>query len=94
MTQGVTRSELRKVKTIVNLIGEDNLLSLPNNQYQCLKGYHVYATKNESNELTLSIWSHPKENTSSRCLFADRISIPAYMAAADYWKPKYPPKNL
>jgi hypothetical protein len=79
------------VKSIADLIGEDKLLSLPYTNYQCLRGLHVYSTRNEeSNELELSIWNQPKDEKSSKCLFADRISVPAFIAGADYWKPRYP----
>lgn len=94
LAHGVTRNELRKVKSIVNLIGGDKLLSLPYTQYQCLKGLHVYSNRREeSNELELSIWNQPKEEKDSRCLFADRISVPAFIAGADYWKPKGQPSS-
>jgi hypothetical protein len=88
----LTRGELRKVKSIVSLIGHENLEALPEINYECVRGLHVYVAKNEEDgELSLSIWDKPKENQSSRCLFADRISISAFIAAADYWKPRYPP---
>ncbi|MHB8701968.1 MAG: hypothetical protein ACYC7D_13260 [Nitrososphaerales archaeon] len=90
MAPGVTRSELRKVRAIVTLIGEENLESLTIREYQCLNGLHVYSVKNEDNELSLSIWNEPKEKTSSRCLFADRISVNAFVAAVAYWRPRYP----
>ena len=95
VAQGVTRSELRKVRAIVSLIGEENLPSLPRSEYQCLKGLHVYTARNGDNELSLSIWNEPKENQSSRCLFADRIGLPAFNAALEYWRPRYyPGSNL
>jgi hypothetical protein len=90
LAQGVTSSELRKVRAIVSLIGEENLASLPNTKYQCVRGLHIYSNRNEDNELSLSIWNEPKEKTSSRCLFADRISLRAFMAAMAYWRPRYP----
>lgn len=95
MATGATRSELRKVRAIVSFIGEENLESLVQKNYSFLRGLHVYSSKNEDNELSLSIWSGPKEIDSSRCLFADRISVSAFKAAVDYWKPKYPsPSSL
>ena len=93
MAQGVTRGELRKVRAIVSLIGEESLPSLPRREYQCVRGLHVYTSKNEDNELSLSIWNEPKEKESSRCLFADRISVPAFNAALEYWRPRYVPSN-
>ena len=91
MAAGVTRSELRKVRSIVSFIGEENLQSLVQKEYMCLRGLHIYSSKNEDNESSsLTIWNGPKENDSSRCLFADRISVPAFMAAVAYWRPKYP----
>lgn len=90
MAPGVTRSELRKVRAIVSLIGEENLQSLMTKEYQRIKDLHVYSTKNADNELSLSIWNEPKEKVSSRCLFADRISMSAFVAAVAYWRPKYP----
>ncbi|HZW57320.1 MAG TPA: hypothetical protein VFF30_13610 [Nitrososphaerales archaeon] len=93
MAQGVTRSELRKVRAIVTLIGEKNLQSLTTSEYLCLNGLHVYSVKNDDNELMLSIWNEPKEKKTSRCLFADRISISAFMAAVAYWRPRYPPAS-
>jgi len=90
MAAGATRSELRKVRAIVAFIGEENLESLVQKDYTCLRGLHVYSKRNEDNELSLSIWNGPKEIDSSRCLFADRISVTAFKAAVEYWKPKYP----
>ena|GEM_PF-1598647 len=90
LAPGVTRSELRKVRAIVTLIGEENLSSLTSREYQCINGLHIYSVKNEDNELALSIWNEPKENESSRCLFADRININAFIAAVAYWRPRYP----
>ncbi|MDH2901778.1 MAG: hypothetical protein PXY39_12490 [archaeon] len=90
MAPSVTRGELRKVKSIVSLIGEENLGALPNSTYQHARGLHVYVTKTEEHELSLSIWDQPKEEQTSHCLFADRISMSAFMAAVDYWKPRYP----
>ena len=83
---GVTRNELRKVRSIVTLIGKDNLASLPVSQYQCLGNLHVYSNKNEENEIALSIWDEPKENDTSRCLFADKIRMPAFQAALVFWQ--------
>ena len=90
MAPGVTRSELRKIRAIVSLIGEENLQSLTSSDYQCIRGLHVYSMKNEDNELALSVWNEPKEKSTSRCLFADRISVSAFVAAVAYWRPKYP----
>ena len=90
MANGATRSELRKVRAIVSFIGEENLESLVQKNYAFVRGLHVYSSKNEDNELSLSIWNGPKEIDSSRCLFADRISVSAFKAAVDYWRPKYP----
>jgi len=90
MAQGVTRSELRKVRAIVSLVGEEILDSIPNMSYQCVRGLHIYASKNEDNELALSIWNEPKEKLTSRCLFCDRINLRAFMAAISYWRPKFP----
>jgi hypothetical protein len=90
LSPGVTRSELRKVRSIVSLIGAENLLKLSNASYQCLRGFHIYVAKSGENQLALSIWDAPREETTSHCLFADRISISAYMAAVDYWRPRVP----
>jgi hypothetical protein len=91
LAPGVTRGELRKVKSIVSLIGEENLEALPNTNYQCRRGRHIYVAKAEDDKaLSVSIWDEPKEKKTSRCLFADRISLSAFMAAVDYWKPRYP----
>lgn len=90
MAPGVTRSELRKVRAIVTLIGEENLQSLMANEYQHIRDLHVYSTKNSDDVLSLSIWNEPKEKKSSRCLFADRITMSAFVAAVAYWRPKYP----
>lgn len=90
MAHGVTRSEIRKVKSIVSLIGKQNLSTLVNTDYQYIRGRHVYVTKTDDNELALSIWDEPKDEKTSHCLFADRISIAALMAAVDYWRLRYP----
>ncbi|MHB1907856.1 MAG: hypothetical protein ACYCQJ_03165 [Nitrososphaerales archaeon] len=90
MAHGVTRSELRKVRSIVTLIGEENLAMLTRTDYQCVRGLHVYSSKNENGELALSVWDQPKEKESSRCLFADMISVSSFLAAVDYWRPRYP----
>ena len=89
MGQGVTRGELRKIRSIALLIGEENLPSLPRTEYLSVRGLHVYAARNEDNDLTLSIWNEPKENKTSRCLFADCISVRAFRAALEYWKPRH-----
>jgi len=89
MAQGVTRTELRKIRAIVALIGQENLYSISSNEYQCVRGLHVYTLKNEDDELALSIWNEPRDNQSSQCLFADRISVHAFNAALAYWKPRY-----
>jgi hypothetical protein len=87
---------LRKVRSIVSLIGQENLLKLTDASYQTVRGLHVYVAKNdEDKELALSIWDSPKEKQSSRCLFADRISKSAFTAALEYWRPRYSaPENL
>jgi hypothetical protein len=83
---GVTRNELRKVRSIVSLIGKENLASLPVSAYQCLGSLHVYSWLNEDDEIALSIWDEPKESTTSRCLFADKIRVPAFRAALAFWR--------
>ncbi len=90
MAQGVTRSELRKVRAIVTLVGEETLDSIPGMSYQCVRGLHIYASKTEDDELSLSIWNEPKEKLTSRCLFCDRISMKAFTLAISYWRPRYP----
>jgi len=85
----VTRSELRKVRSIATIIGQEHLQSLLNTEYKVVNGMYVYSTKNEDNELVISIWSEPKENKSSRCLFSDRIGKEAFLAALDYWRPSF-----
>jgi hypothetical protein len=93
MAQGVTRSELRKVRSIVSLIGEENLQSLSRTEYFSVRGLHIYSVRTEDNQLFLSIWDKPKDSPSSQCLFADRISMPAFNAALEYWRPRYPPSS-
>ncbi len=64
-------------------------MSLSHTEYQCLRGLHVYSVKKEKrNELEMSIWSHPKDEKDSRCLFADTISVAAFIAGAEYLKPR------
>jgi hypothetical protein len=90
LSAAITRSELRKVKSIVTLIGQENLAVLPNTDYHCIKGFHIYVAKNEENdELSLSIWDQPKEKQTSHCLFSDKIRISAFYVAIDYWRPRY-----
>jgi hypothetical protein len=73
----------------MNLIGGEEIMSLSHTEYQCLRGLHVYSIRNEeSKELELSIWNHPKDEKNSRCLFADRISLTAFIAGAEYLKPR------
>jgi len=93
MAKVVTRSELRKVRSIATIIGQEHLQSLLNTEYKVVNGMYVYSTKNEDKELVISIWSEPKENKSSRCLFSDRIGTEAYMAALDYWRPSFRPSG-
>lgn len=50
---------------------------------------YIYVAKSGENQLALSIWDAPRKEKTSHCLFADRISISAYMAAVDYWRPRY-----
>ena len=92
MTPGVTRNELRKVRSIATLIGEESLLTLTERNYQCLRGLHVYVSKNQQQrEIAVSIWDAPKEEQTSHCLFSDKISESAFSAALEYWHPRYPP---
>ncbi|HZW57195.1 MAG TPA: hypothetical protein VFF30_12970 [Nitrososphaerales archaeon] len=86
MPTGVTRNELRKVRSIVSLIGKENLGAIPASTYQCLGNLHVYSSTNEENEIALSIWDEPKESLTSRCLFADKIRVPAFRAALAFWQ--------
>lgn len=86
MPTGVTRSELRKIRSIATLIGKENLATLPVADYQNLKSLHVYSMTNEENEIALSIWDEPKESTTSQCLFADKIRLPAFNAAVAFWQ--------
>jgi len=85
----VTRSELRKVRSIATIIGQEHLQSLLNIEYKVVNGLYVYSSKNDDKELVISIWSEPRENKSSRCLFSDRIGTKAYIAALDYWRPSF-----
>lgn len=82
---GVTRNELRKVRSIVSLIGKENLATISIMQHQCLGSLHVYSATNEDDEIALSIWDEPKESMTSRCLFADKIRVPAFHAALAFW---------
>ena len=89
MAKVVTRGELRKVRSIATIIGQEHLQSLLNSEYKVVNKMYVYSTKNDDKELVISIWSEPRENKSSRCLFSDRIGVDAYMAALDYWRPSF-----
>lgn len=86
MPTGVTRNELRKVRSIVSLIGKENLSAIPVATYQCFGNLHVYSSMNDENEIALSIWDEPKESATSRCLFADKIRMPAFEAALAFWQ--------
>ncbi len=86
MPTGVTRSELRKIRSIVTLIGKENLASIPVSDYRCVRSLHVYSSTNEENEIALSIWDEPKESMTSQCLFADKIRVPAFNAALAFWQ--------
>ncbi len=89
MGKVLTRSELRKVRSIATLIGQENLRAIPNSEYLAVAGKHVYCLRKDPLYLSISVWNEPKEKLSSRCLFSDSISITAFIAAVDYWMPDY-----
>jgi hypothetical protein len=91
MARLVTRSDLRKVRSIASIIGQEHLQALIDTDYKVVNEMHVYSTKTEEGDLVISIWSEPKENKTSRCLFSDTIGLKAFKAALDYWRPSYRP---
>jgi hypothetical protein len=93
MGKVLTRSELRKVRSIATLIGQENLRAIPNVEYLAVGGKHVYCLRKDGVYLSISVWNEPKENASSRCLFSDSIRIHAFNAALDYWPPNYSPER-
>ena len=87
MSKSLTRSELRKVRSIASLIGQENLRAIPNTEYLAVGGKHVYCLRKDNVYISISVWNEPKEKASSRCLFSDSIRIHAFNAALDYWTP-------
>ncbi|MHB1908421.1 MAG: hypothetical protein ACYCQJ_06065 [Nitrososphaerales archaeon] len=89
-----TRVDLRKVKTIISLMGGQHKIaeisSLPAASYRCIGNLHVYVSKEtDGNEFHLSIWDQPKEIGSSRCLFADRMRTATFLQSLSFWRTVY-----
>lgn len=86
-----TRVDLRKVKTIISLMGGQRNISeislLPVTNYKCIENLHVYVSRNEPNEFHLSIWDQPKKQSSSRCLFADRMRTQTFLQSLAFGAP-------
>jgi hypothetical protein len=88
-----TRVDLRKVKTIISLMGGQSNIGeislLPMTDYKRIGNLHVYISKNEPNEFHLSIWDRPKEIQTSRCLFADKMRTATFLQSLSFWRTVY-----